>query len=154
MRFNAVLTTPFGDFGIRSGEHVVEALHFLPPNTPPQAPDNTLAEIAVRQLECWLDDPDFIFDLPLAPAGTVFQRRVWRAIAAIPRGQSRTYGALAADLASAARAVGQACGANPFPIVVPCHRVTAASGLGGFAGATDGYLIAAKRWLLSFESAR
>lgn len=154
MTFNAVIDTPFGAFGIRCGDRAVEALHFLAPGTAPRAPDNALAARVASQLGRWLDDPDFVFDLPLAAAGTPFQRRVWQAISHIPRGHCRTYGALAADLRSAARAVGQACGANPFPIVVPCHRVTAAKGLGGFAGATDGYLLTAKRWLLDFEAAR
>ena len=64
-----------------------------------------------------------------------------------------TYGKLAADLGSAPRAVGQACGANPFPLIVPCHRVTSAAGLGGFANAREGWLLEVKRWLLAFEGA-
>ena len=89
----------------------------------------------------------------LARTGTPFRQRVWAAISAIPRGRTATYGALAAQLGSAPRAVGQACGANPFPLIVPCHRVTAASGLGGFANAHDGWLLDVKRWLLAFEGA-
>ena len=74
-----------------------------------------------------------------------------REIAAIPRGEVRTYGDLAKRLGSSARAVGQACGDNPVPIVVPCHRVVGANGIGGFAHAADGYLVATKRWLLAHE---
>ena len=69
----------------------------------------------------------------------------------VPRGQVVSYGYIAKRLRSAARAVGQACGANPFPPIVPCHRVVSASGLGGFANNTDGFLIATKRWLLTHE---
>uniref|UniRef100_UPI00145D05CA methylated-DNA--[protein]-cysteine S-methyltransferase n=1 Tax=Aromatoleum evansii TaxID=59406 RepID=UPI00145D05CA len=117
--------------------------------------ENPLAERAATQLLEWLDDPDRPFDLPLAERGTAFQRRVWSAIAAIPRGAHRTYGEIAAEIGSAARAVGQACGANPFPIIVPCHRVMAAGGgIGGFANSTGGYLLDTKRWLLRFEACR
>ena len=85
--------------------------------------------------------------------GTAFQQRVWGAIASIPRGHVRTYGDLARLLGSAPRAVGQACGANWFPLVVPCHRVTAAGGLGGFSNSADadGFHLGVKRWLLAHE---
>ncbi len=73
-------------------------------------------------------------DLPLAPAGSAFRQRVWRAMRAIPVGETRSYGAVAQALGSAARAVGGACGANPIPILIPCHRVVAGSGLGGYSG--------------------
>lgn len=145
---------PFGGFGVRADEDTIRELVFLPPGAPAVAPDSLLAERATTQLLAWLDDPDRPFDLPLAPRGTPFQQRVWSSIAAIPRGRLRTYGDIAGALNSAARAVGQACGANPFPLVIPCHRVVAASGLGGFANSTGGYLLDAKRWLLAFEAER
>ncbi|MET0964601.1 MAG: methylated-DNA--[protein]-cysteine S-methyltransferase, partial [Noviherbaspirillum sp.] len=98
-------------------------------------------------------EPDFRFELPLATVGTGFQQRVWSAIAAIPRGSVRTYGGIARLLGSAPRAVGQACGANWFPLVVPCHRVVAAGGLGGFSNSDDaaGFHLGVKRWLLAHE---
>jgi methylated-DNA-[protein]-cysteine S-methyltransferase len=74
------------------------------------------------------------FDLPLSPRGTAFQQRVWRAMRAIPYGDTVTYGELARRVDSEPRAIGGACGANPIPIVVPCHRVVAASGAGGYSG--------------------
>ncbi|BAL23596.1 methylated-DNA--[protein]-cysteine S-methyltransferase [Azoarcus sp. KH32C] len=150
--FAAVIELPFGHFGIRTAEDRVQELVFLPPDATPKSPDNLLAERAAHQIALWIEDPDRPFDLPLVERGTAFQRRVWAAITAIPRGRQRRYGSIAAELGSAARAVGQACGANPFPLVVPCHRVVAAGSLGGFANATDGYLISAKRWLLEFEA--
>lgn len=152
MKFDAIIATPFGRFGIRCPAGLVEELVFLPPDTLLQAPASPLARDARDQIEAWLADPDFRFSLPLAPRGTPFQQRVWAAIGTIPRGETRRYGYLAHTLGSAARAVGQACGANPFPLVVPCHRVVSAAGLGGFAGATTGYLIAAKRWLIAREA--
>jgi O-6-methylguanine DNA methyltransferase len=94
--------------------------------------------------------PAFAFGLPLRPAGTTFQRRVWEQISAIPTGRTHTYGEVAKNLKNAPRAVGQACGANPYPIVVPCHRVVATSGgLGGFARERGGFLLDVKRWLLT-----
>src|SRR5258708_20382997 len=109
-----------------------------------------LAERACRQVERYLDDGEFRFDLPLAPAGSAFQCRVWDRIAEIPAGESRTYGELARRLHTAAIAVGGACGANPIALVVPCHRVVGTHGpLGGFMGVTDGDPIAVKPWLVA-----
>ena len=108
---------------------------------------------ATLQLEEYFAGKRQAFDLPLAPSGTGFQRRVWAEISAIPAGQTRSYGELARQLGSAARAVGQACGANPFPLIVPCHRVTSAQGLGGFAHSSGGWLLEVKRWLLRHEGA-
>ncbi len=106
---------------------------------------------ASQQLEAYFAGDLKIFDLPLAPAGTTFQRRVFAAMAAIPFGATRSYGALAAELGSVARAVGGACGANPLPILIPCHRVLAAGGrLGGFSG---GGGVPTKTWLLRHEGA-
>ncbi len=88
------------------------------------------------------------FDLPLAPAGTGFERRVWAALRTIAYGQTRTYGAIGRLAGGSPRAVGQAAGRNPIPIIIPCHRVVAAGDLGGFS-APGG--IAAKRALLALE---
>lgn len=152
--FDAIVAAPFGALGVRVDGDALAEIAFLPPGTPAHAARNALAQRAAEQLGAYLDDPRTPFDLPLKPAGTDFQRRVWAAIRAIPCGKMRAYGALAAELASAARAVGQACGANPFPVVVPCHRVVAQAALGGFAHARDGYLLDTKQWLLAHEARR
>ena len=97
--------------------------------------ETPLLHRAKAQLEEYFDGTRRSFDLPLAPAGTAFQKSVWRAMQAIPAGSTRTYGDLAADLRSAPRAVGQACGRNPLPIVIPCHRVLGSNGaIGGYSG--------------------
>ena len=134
------------------GDRVAE-IRYLPPDAPLQAPVNALAERAARALERYRADPDARFDLPLAVEGTPFQRRLWEALCGIPRGKTLTYGELARRLGAEPRAAGQACGDNRLPIVIPCHRVVAANGIGGFAHATAGYLIEAKRWLLAHERA-
>ena len=104
---------------------------------------------ARQQLSEYLARTRTSFDLPLAPSGTAFQRRVWDALRAIPYGTTTSYGELARRLgdASATRAVGAANGKNPIPIIVPCHRVVGSRGeLTGFGGGLD-----RKRWLLEHE---
>jgi methylated-DNA-[protein]-cysteine S-methyltransferase len=133
------------------GGRVVE-IRFLPPSASIQEAKNPLAERAARQLERYRDDPDAKFDLPVAIEGTALQRGVWDAMCAIPRGSTRTYGELARQLGADARAIGQACGDNRLPLVIPCHRIVAADGLGGFAHASGGYLLEVKRWLLMHEA--
>ncbi len=97
--------------------------------------DSPLLAEAERQLTAYFAGDLKDFDLPLAPSGSPFQKSVWDAMLAIPYGKTRTYGDLAQDLGSVARAVGGACGSNPIPIIIPCHRVLAAAGeLGGFSG--------------------
>jgi methylated-DNA-[protein]-cysteine S-methyltransferase len=149
--YAAVIEFPKMRVGVRIDGDALTGIVYLPPDTPLKTPEGTLAERAVRQIEQYRDDPDAVFDLPLAVEGSRFQRDVWRQISDIPRGRTRTYGELARRVGGEARAVGQACGDNPFPIVVPCHRVVAADGLGGFSHNTGGYLIEAKKWLLKHE---
>jgi methylated-DNA-[protein]-cysteine S-methyltransferase len=151
--FSAVIAAPFGAVGIRTEPGLVRELVYLPRSFNEMAPADILSERAAQQVERYFDDPDYRFTLPLAEVGTQFQRRVWDVISAIPRGEVLTYGQVAKHIRSAPRAVGQACGANWFPIVIPCHRVTATGGLGGFANQDDetGFHLGVKRWLLKHE---
>jgi methylated-DNA-[protein]-cysteine S-methyltransferase len=149
----AVIEFPAMRVGIRTRNETLEGIRYLPRSVRLREPSSRFAERVVRQLERYRDDPDASFDLPLAIEGTTFQRRVWRALERIPRGETRTYGQVATALGSAARAVGQACGENRLPIVIPCHRVVAAGGIGGFGHSRGGYLLEAKRWLLGHERA-
>jgi methylated-DNA-[protein]-cysteine S-methyltransferase len=129
----------------------VVGIRYVPLSSASVLPSNALAEKAATQLERYRDDPDTVFDLPLLVEGSPLQRSVWDAMCAIPRGRTRTYGELARELGADARAIGQACGDNRLPIVIPCHRVVAADGIGGFSHTTEGYLIEVKRWLLAHE---
>ncbi len=114
--------------------------------------ETSLLARAAEQLGEYFTGARRDFDLPLAPQGTAFQRRVWTEMARIPYGATASYGALAGKTGSAARAVGGACGANPIPIVIPCHRVVGAGGaLGGFSGGTG---VATKLALLELEGVR
>ena len=156
MRWQAVLAFPKMKVAVATRGEQVCGIRYLPPAAETQDPENALAERAARQLERYRDDPDATFDLPLLIEGTEFQRRLWAALCAIPRGRTLTYGEMARKLGEtgheSARAVGQACGDNRLPIVIPCHRVVAASGIGGFSHTTEGFLIDAKRWLLMHEA--
>ena len=149
--FQAKLDTPFALVGVRTEGAALAEIVFLPKSAGALAPTNSLAERACAQIEKYIADPGFCFKLPMKHVGTPFQRRVWDMIAAIPRGQTLSYGDIARMLLSAPRAVGQACGSNYFPLVIPCHRVVAAKSLGGFAHNSSGYLIDVKRWLLQHE---
>jgi len=150
--YDVVIEFPKMKVGVATrGERVVE-IKYLPPSVAAVAAKIPLAERAARQLERYRADPDTRFDLPVVIEGTPLQRAVWDAMCAIPRGKTRTYGDIARELGADARDIGQACGDNRLPIVIPCHRVVAANGLGGFAHATSGYLIEVKRWLLAHEA--
>ena len=151
--FSAVAPAPFGALGIRCADAELRQLVYLPPSFVLQAPADRLSERVAAQLARYWIEPDFRFDLPLAPLGTVFQRKVWQVISEIGRGDVLTYGEVARIVGSAPRAVGQACGANWFPLIIPCHRVTATGGLGGFSNHADaaGFHLGVKRWLLAHE---
>ncbi len=151
--YQARLPTPFALLGIRTEGGFLAEIVFLPKAGKALAPRDRLGERVCRQIGRYLDDPEFRFDVPLRPLGTPFQRRVWAKIAAIGPGRTRSYGSIARELGSAPRAVGQACGENRFPLVIPCHRVLAAGGIGGFAHRAGGFPLSVKRWLLVHEGA-
>src|SRR6185369_2315838 len=127
-KYAAKVRAPFGVLGIRTANGCVTGIEYLPAGERAVAPADPAARRAAAELKKYLADPRHRFALPLAPRGTPFQQRVWDAIAAIPVGESRTYGEIARMVRSAPRAVGQACGANPIALVVPCHRVVGSMG--------------------------
>ncbi|MDR2166201.1 MAG: methylated-DNA--[protein]-cysteine S-methyltransferase [Zoogloeaceae bacterium] len=151
--FDAIISAPGFALGVRCDAKAVVETCFLNP-CPAVPPCSPLAIEAVRQIEAWLADARFVFDLPTRARGTPFQKQVWAAISAIPPGETRTYSALATSIGRRTpRPVGNACGANPLPILVPCHRVVASNGgLGGFARQRGGFLLDIKHWLLQHEA--
>lgn len=149
--YQAKLRTPFAVLGIRTiGERVAD-IDYLPKNIAELDPLNALAARVCRQIDRYLGDPEFEFDLPFEYSGTAFQCEVWRKISAIPVGETRTYADIARALRTAPRPVGGACGANRLPLVIPCHRVLAANGLGGFMRSGGEHGLQVKRWLLRHE---
>ena len=155
MSYAAVIDFPLKGvrLGLQCGERVLERVEFIDDRIALLAPQTALAEQVVAQIENYFCTPDTRFDLPLKLRGSVFQKRVWQAIAAIGPGEVASYGELARRLGSSPRAVGNGCAVNPCPIVIPCHRVVAKSGLGGFMGQREGRGMAIKRWLLDHEGA-
>lgn len=144
--------TPFAVLGMVTDGKVLTSVRYLPRGTAQAAPQDRVAERACREIERYLTDPDYLFTVPYRLEGTPFQHRVWREIEKLCPIKTITYGAMARRLRSGARAVGSACGANPVPLIVPCHRVLAAGGgLGGFMGGKDPFPLSVKRWLLRHE---
>ena len=150
--YDVVIEFPKMKVAVKTRDERVVEICYLPLSAKGVPPTNALAARAAKQLESYRENPDIRFDLPLLIEGSPLQRSVWEAMCAIPRGKTRTYGELARELGADARAIGQACGDNRLPIVIPCHRVVAADGIGGFGHATGGYLLEAKRWLLMHEA--
>jgi methylated-DNA-[protein]-cysteine S-methyltransferase len=148
------MSTPWTDLklGIAVNDEAITRIDFLPGNVEEIAASSGLAAAAVRHLRNYFRDPRHAFDLPLAPPGTPFQQRIWSALQRIPPGTTRRYGELARQMGSSARAVGGACRANPIPLIIPCHRVVAAQGMGGFMGVTAGRGLHIKHLLLAHES--
>ena len=149
--YDVTIDFPRMKVAVATRDEKVVGIRYLPLASENILAKNPLAEKAARQLERYRDDPDTVFDLPLLIEGSPLQRGVWQAMCRIPRGRTRTYGELAHELGADARAIGQCCGDNRLPIVIPCHRVVAADGIGGFSHTSEGYLIEVKRWLLAHE---
>lgn len=150
--FALVLRTPFGALGIRcEGQHVCAVDILSGPVAERPSKDAFLGSVA-RDFQAYFDDPAHVFSSQFALGGTPFQRRVWHYLTTIPAGRPQTYGEVATALSTAPRAIGQACAANPIPLLIPCHRVVAAHGHGGFMHARAGQWIEVKRWLLAHEA--
>jgi len=148
----AILALPVGRVAVHSRDDTIDGIEYLPPGTALIAARSAPARAFAAQLQEYLASPGLQFDVPLADDhGTEHQRRVWRRLRTIPAGAPLSYGVLAAELGSGARAVAGACRSNPFPLVVPCHRVLAKSGIGGFAGHSDGWRVELKQWLIEHE---
>ena len=143
----ASLSTPFGDLIVTEEDGAITALGW---GQAAGRDRSVLLDTALRQLNEYATGQRQHFDLPLRVTGSDFQRAVCAAIAAIPFGHTRTYGEIARDLGVPAQAVGGACGGNPIPILIPCHRVMGAKGLTGFSGAGG---VETKVWLLRHEGA-
>ena len=151
MRYQAIISAPFAKIGIRCNDALLLGVDFLPPNVPELNPQNKISASLCHQICNYLENPTSQFSVGLKPAGTPHQIKVWQEIAAIPAGYTRSYGELASILNSSAQAVGQACGANAFPIIIPCHRVVGKKSIGGFMNQAGGSSIDIKRWLLEHE---
>ncbi|GLS03699.1 methylated-DNA--protein-cysteine methyltransferase [Chitiniphilus shinanonensis] len=136
--YDAIVPSLIGPLGLCATEQWLGLIDFLPPDAPLHPPQTPLLREVARQIAAYGADPAFRFDLPYRLEGTPHQRAVWERIAAIPLGEIVRYAEIAWQVGSSARAVGTACGRNPLPIVIPCHRVVAKQGLGGFNANRNG----------------
>ena len=148
---STVVTTPLGPVRITSSGSAITSVLFLDEETEPtETPNDPLLLECIRQLEAYFSGSLTQFDLPLAPAGTAFQQRVWALLQQVSFSRTAAYGELALRLGDAklTRAVGTANGSNPIAIIIPCHRIIGADGsLTGYAGG-----LWRKQWLLRHES--
>ena len=142
---------PFTNLRLEFSDQSLLAVDFDVDMPAIQKPLNHLMELASQQLQAYLVSAQQALNLPLSPSGTEFQQRVWAVLRQIPVGSVRTYGDIAAELNSSPRAVGNACRANPILLFIPCHRVVAKTGIGGFAGQTKGAYLSIKEALLRHE---
>lgn len=149
--YDAILDFAPCRIGARFTGEALTGLNYLPPDAPLTRHPDQRAKHLANELEHYTHNPEHVFDLLFVLSGTSFQLHVWRVLLTISAGKTLTYGALAAQLNTAPRAVGQACGSNPLPLVIPCHRVVSASGLGGFMHAASGAPLDIKAWLLQHE---
>lgn len=150
-QFDALINAPFGAVAISAHGNQL-AIDFLLES--PSAENYQSAQPLVQQVYAqiiqYLQQPTSAFNLPVTMQGTAFQQRVWQAIVAIPVGQTRSYGQIARQIGSGPRAVANACGANNTPLLIPCHRVVAQNGIGGFMQSKQNGLLI-KQWLLAHE---
>jgi methylated-DNA-[protein]-cysteine S-methyltransferase len=149
-----MLAAPFGRIELWEESGQIARVVLSPETSQRLHPEKLLSRTVAdlqRQIERYLENPRQPIRWETSPCGTDFQKRVWRALSRIPSGEVRTYGELARELVSGPRAVAGACRANPWPLIVPCHRIVAANGEGGYCGQTQGPYLAIKRWLLAHE---
>ncbi|MGZ4978979.1 MAG: methylated-DNA--[protein]-cysteine S-methyltransferase [Methylobacter sp.] len=138
------LQTPSGQLVIYSRQDVITGTDWEPGVCSNQPFEH--------ELNRYWQNPDEHIKVKLLKQGSLYRNRVWAALCEIPFGETMTYSALAKKIDSSARAVGNACRDNPFALIIPCHRVVSASGMGGYCGQTDGDFIAIKYKLLEFEA--
>jgi len=148
----AVIAAPFGTLLLEASDSHLLTIEVKIEMSGLSVPTTPLLLEATRQFNAYFDDPLSQFSLPLHQQGTVYQKLVWLALSAIPPGSVKNYGQLANELHSGARAVAGACRANRFPVIIPCHRVVAIRGMGGYCGSGTGPLLKVKRWLLRHEA--
>ena len=148
----AVINAPFGQLRLIADNNSLTGIEFLLDRHPLKKPASPLLKETEAQLAAYFKNSHHRFDLPMKLNGTPFQQQVWKGLCKIKPGSPLTYGQLAQKLGTAPRAVGGACGSNPIPVIVPCHRVVSAAGLGGFMKTRYLGPLNIKSWLLEHEA--
>jgi len=157
--YSAIFKSPIGNLAVicqGKKKSSIASIQYLPTKTSSKILSDPLEKKLVLALQKELDEywqnPKHKFTIPLTPEGTPLQKRIWKALKQIPSGRTVTYGELALKIGTGARVIGNACRKNPILILIPCHRVVAKAGLGGFGGDTSGKLIDNKKYLLKHEN--
>lgn len=149
--YQATISTPIGKIGIRTSDNYLLGINYLGDSALIIKPKTIMAKETLEQVLCYFADPEFSFKIPFSLNVTPFQERVLQALRKIPVGTTRSYAELAQLLETKPRPVGNACRKNPIPIIIPCHRIIASTGMGGYGGAIKGPILEIKRWLLQHE---
>jgi len=152
------METEIGDLALCCDEQGLSALVMrqavADKNLPESNTVTKMGKYVIAELKQYFSSARSFNSIPVFPKGTDFQQSVWAELSKIPIGETRTYGQIAKRLNSSARAVGNACRQNPIQIIIPCHRVISANGIGGYAGETGGKQLDIKRWLLKHEGVK
>lgn len=146
------IPSPIGFLTLQLSESKLSGIDYATTSTPSTSSQNKIIQVICDELAAYFKNPSHSFTIPLHLHGTPFQQRVWEALRRIPSGTTLTYGDLAKQLHTSPRAIGNACRANPIPIIIPCHRILAKNHLGGYTGKTNGKMLAIKQWLLQHEN--
>lgn len=149
--YNCIIDTPIGNLGIKLIDDRIAKIDLLSPKFSLIAPKNIVERHIIAKIKRYFCNPRCKFDLPMNIGGTLLQKKIWRALQKIPAGKVKTYGELAKIVKTNPRVIGNACRLNPLLIIIPCHRVIAANGLGGYCGKKSRN-IKIKKWLLTHEN--
>lgn len=150
--YHAIINSPLGKLGICTSDNALTHLRYLDNSSALLSAQNDYAQVVIDELEEYFANPQHRFRLSLALQVSAHSEAVLNALCAIPSGTTLSYGQLAANIGSGARAVGNACRHNPIAIVIPCHRIVATTHLGGYNGSRSGTMLDIKQWLLAHEA--
>jgi len=153
----AIIDTPFAQLAVqtcRQSQEFVIGIDFLSIGSRQPFLSSRFTELLAVDIERYLKNPAYRFEMAFLAHGTEFQQAVWQIMQNIEAGKTRTYGDVARELSSSPRAVGNACRCNPIPLLIPCHRIVAKKGIGGFAGHRSGDIFDIKSWLLRHEAGK
>lgn len=150
-KYGCIFKSPIGKLGVVVVSDQVARIDFLSPKTAVTSPENLVVRRLVTKIKKYFSNPKLKFNLPMHFCGTLLQQKIWRLVQKIPCGKVTTYGELAKKVKTSPRVIGNACRLNPIPIIIPCHRVVAATGLGGYCGKTSGQTLKIKKLLLKHE---
>lgn len=149
-----IINSPLGKMLIQIDNNALTRISYLPPTATLESSQTQTSSLVLalsKQLDAYFADPKFIFTIPINLEGTKLQKLIWQSLRDIPSGCTKTYGEIATQLNTGPRIIGNACRANPIPIIIPCHRIVGANNLGGYSGDKTGQLMDIKKWLLNHE---